>query len=134
MSELLSERARAYLDAIEADRQAALALSEQRAEEAKLLQARLEGFQAAVKMLGGNSAFANTSAIPRSQRSGAAPGGVDRARTVIFRPGDDSAPNCQSHRLQPRGHRSGIEPYGERRSGASGKGGWMGNRHDRPRS
>ena len=30
MSELLSERARAYLDAIEADRQAALALSEQK--------------------------------------------------------------------------------------------------------
>jgi len=44
MSELLSERARAYLDAIEADRQAALVLSEQKPEEAKLLQARSEGF------------------------------------------------------------------------------------------
>jgi len=65
MSELLSERARAYLDAIEADRQAALALSEQKAEEAKLLQARLEGFQAAVKMLGGNSAVANTECNPK---------------------------------------------------------------------
>jgi hypothetical protein len=65
MSELLSERARAYLDALEADRQAALALSEQKAEEAKLLQARLEGFQAAVKMLGGNSAVANTECNPK---------------------------------------------------------------------
>ena len=47
----LGERARAYLDALEADRQAALALSEQKAEEAKLIQARLEGFQAAMALL-----------------------------------------------------------------------------------
>ena len=47
----LAERARAYLDALEADRQAALALSEQKAEEAKLIQARLEGFQAAMALL-----------------------------------------------------------------------------------
>jgi len=65
MSELLSERARAYLDAIETDQQAALAHSEQKAEEAKLLQARLEGFRAAVKMLGGNSAVANTECNPK---------------------------------------------------------------------
>jgi hypothetical protein len=47
------ERARAYLDSLEADRQAALALSEQKAEEAKLIKARQEGFQAAMQMLGG---------------------------------------------------------------------------------
>ena len=46
------ERAREYLDALEADRQAALALSEQKAEEAKLIKARQEGFQAAMKILG----------------------------------------------------------------------------------
>lgn len=47
------ERARAYLADLEADRQAALALSEQKAEEAKLIKARQEGFQAAMAMLGG---------------------------------------------------------------------------------
>ena len=51
--EQLLERARAYLDKLEADRQAALTLSEQKAEEAKLLKARQEGFQAAIEMLGG---------------------------------------------------------------------------------
>ena len=44
MAILLIEQARAYLDALEADRMAALALSEQKAEEAKLIKARQEGF------------------------------------------------------------------------------------------
>ena len=39
----LTEKARAYLDTLEADRRAALALSEQKAEEAKLIKARQEG-------------------------------------------------------------------------------------------
>ena len=51
MEELL-ERARASLASLEADRQAALALSEQKAEEAKLIKARQEGFQAAMELLG----------------------------------------------------------------------------------
>ena len=51
MEELL-ERARAYLASLEADRQAALALSEQKTEEAKLIKARQEGFQAAMELLG----------------------------------------------------------------------------------
>jgi hypothetical protein len=46
------ERVRAYLDTLEADRRAALALSEQKAEEAKLIKARQEGFRAAMEMLG----------------------------------------------------------------------------------
>ena len=46
------ERARAYLAGLEADRQAALVLSEQKAEEAKLIKARQEGFQAAIELLG----------------------------------------------------------------------------------
>jgi hypothetical protein len=47
----LTEKARSYLDTLEADRRAALALSEQKAEEAKLIKARQEGFQAAMDML-----------------------------------------------------------------------------------
>jgi hypothetical protein len=46
------ERVLAYLDTLEADRRAALALSEQKAEEAKLIKARQEGFRAAMEMLG----------------------------------------------------------------------------------
>jgi hypothetical protein len=47
-----TEKALAYLDTLEADRRTALALSEQKAEEAKLIKARQEGFQAAMEMLG----------------------------------------------------------------------------------
>ena len=50
------EKARRYLDALKADLRAALALSEQKAEEAKLIKARQEGFEAAMKMLGGEIA------------------------------------------------------------------------------
>jgi hypothetical protein len=46
------EKALAYLDTLEADRRMALALSEQKAEEARLIKARQEGFQAAMEMLG----------------------------------------------------------------------------------
>lgn len=57
--ETLVQRARAYLEQLEADRKAALALSEQKAEEAKLIQARQEGFQAAMEILGGGTAPEN---------------------------------------------------------------------------
>src|ERR1700719_187819 len=46
------ERVRAYLDTLEADRRSALALSEQKAEEARLIKARQEGFRAAMEILG----------------------------------------------------------------------------------
>src|ERR1700731_4845232 len=52
MATLPIEKALAYLDALEADRRAALALSEQKAEEASLIKARQEGFKAAMEMLG----------------------------------------------------------------------------------
>jgi hypothetical protein len=45
--------ANAYLERLEADRQAAIAISEQKAEEAKLIRARQEGFQAAMEILTG---------------------------------------------------------------------------------
>jgi hypothetical protein len=47
------EKARAYLETLEAERRAALALSEQKAEEARLMKARAEGFQAAMEILAG---------------------------------------------------------------------------------
>ncbi len=53
--EALLESARAYLAGLEAERLAALALSEQKAEEAKLIKARQEGFQAAMKILCGEA-------------------------------------------------------------------------------
>ena len=55
MATLPIERALAYLGALEADRKAALALSEQKAEEAKLIQARQEGFRAALDILRGET-------------------------------------------------------------------------------
>ena len=48
----LIENALAYLETLEADRRTALALSEQKAEEARLIKARQEGFRAAMEMLG----------------------------------------------------------------------------------
>jgi hypothetical protein len=45
------EKTSAYLDKLEADRQAAIAISEQKAEEAKLIRARQEGFRAAMEIL-----------------------------------------------------------------------------------
>jgi predicted transcriptional regulator len=62
------EQARAYLDAMEADRRAALALSEQKAEEAKLIKARQEGFQAAMDILGGAISVGNAESVPKEPR------------------------------------------------------------------
>ncbi len=47
-----NEKALAYLDTLEAHRRMALEISEQKAEEAKLIKARQEGFEAAMKILG----------------------------------------------------------------------------------
>jgi hypothetical protein len=62
------EKAFAYLDTLEADRRAALALSEQKAEEARLIKARQEGFQVAMEMLG--SAISADAAAPDPEESG----------------------------------------------------------------
>jgi hypothetical protein len=50
----LLERSRAYLPELETAREAALALCEQKAEEARLIKARQEGFQTAMEMLHGD--------------------------------------------------------------------------------
>ena len=59
------EKALAYLDALEADCHAALALSEQKAEEAKLIKARQEGFRAAMKVLGQDTSVATAEHTPK---------------------------------------------------------------------
>jgi len=59
------ENALAFLDKLEADRRAAIALSEQKAEEAKLIQARQEGFQAAMEMLSCSIPVADAEADPK---------------------------------------------------------------------
>src|SRR2546423_1689534 len=68
------EQALAYLDALEADRMAALALSEQKAEEAKLIKARQEGFRAALNILRGETsagdAVSGKDREPSSDRRG----------------------------------------------------------------
>jgi hypothetical protein len=46
------EKAAAYLQKLETDRLAAIAVSEEKAEEAKLIKARQEGFRQAMEMLG----------------------------------------------------------------------------------
>ena len=45
-------KAAAYLQELEDDRLAAIAVSEEKAEEAKLIKARQEGFRQAMEMLG----------------------------------------------------------------------------------
>ena len=69
MEELL-ERARTYLDSLEADRQAALSLSEQKAEEAKLIKARQEGFRKALEIFGEHVSTANIHSPDHSKELG----------------------------------------------------------------
>jgi uncharacterized glyoxalase superfamily protein PhnB len=66
------QKALAYLDTLEADRRTALALSEQKAEEARLIQARQEGFRAAMELLG--SAISAGDAAPDADADAEEPG------------------------------------------------------------
>jgi hypothetical protein len=65
MTSPLVERAVAYLDTLEAARKAALAVSQEKAEEAKLIKARQEGFRVAMKILGGELSFRHPKAHPK---------------------------------------------------------------------
>jgi hypothetical protein len=69
MEELL-ERARMYLDSLEADHQAAISLSEQKAEEAKLIKARQEGFREALEIFGEYVSTANIDPPDHSKELG----------------------------------------------------------------
>lgn len=75
------EKALAYLDTLEADRRTALELSEQKAEEARLIKARQEGFRAAMEMLG--SAISAGDPAPASDT---APDPEESGRRRIRRP------------------------------------------------
>ena len=68
----LTERARAFLEALEADRRAALALSREKAEEAKLIEARLEGFRAAMQILCGQPLVATNQSASETDEPGPA--------------------------------------------------------------
>jgi hypothetical protein len=59
-----AEKAAAYLSRLEADRRAAIAVSEAKAEEAKLIKARQEGFREALEILELQSSTDNTEAEP----------------------------------------------------------------------
>src|SRR5580700_2432480 len=84
MKELI-ERARAYLACLEAEREAALALSEQKAEEAKLIKARQEGFQAALELLGDRT-FAGTTASAKPREPSADPRGPNEPSDQLTEP------------------------------------------------
>jgi hypothetical protein len=70
------QKAHEYLDMLEADRRTALALSEQKAEEARLIKARQEGFRAAMEMLAGETSGSSAGSEPRGP-------GRQRARRPI---------------------------------------------------
>ena len=70
------QKAHEYLDMLEADRRTALALSEQKAEEARLIKARQEGFRAAMEMLAGETSGRGAGSEPRGP-------GRQRARRPI---------------------------------------------------
>jgi hypothetical protein len=59
-----AEKAAAYLARLEADRRDAIVVSEAKAEEAKLIQARQEGFEDALKVLGLEISAENTGVEP----------------------------------------------------------------------
>jgi len=71
-----------YLDALEADRQAALSLSEQKAEEAKLIKARQDGFREALEMIGRHIPAADNGSSDHSEEVGQ-PSARRRARRNI---------------------------------------------------
>ena len=64
-----AEKAAAYLTRLEADRRAALAVSEAKAEEAKLIKARMEGFEEAVEILGVQISLSVIEVVPNKAPS-----------------------------------------------------------------
>jgi methionine aminopeptidase len=119
-----AEKAREYLERLEADRLAALQVSEQKVEEAKLIKARQEGFQAAIEIFDVTTSVGNIGSCnakePAAQR-------IRRPiRQIILRElsffGDTmtATSDRQSHRLQPHSDEDGSEPHGGDRPANSG--------------
>src|SRR5690348_876145 len=113
----LPETAGAYLDILEAEALAALARSEQKAVEAKLIRARQERFRAAMDMLGGKVA---------AGRARTDPLGIKPVRRRGRRP-------IREMQLHSRANRNGIGAPGGRRQVLRNSGLWT-NRHHLPHS
>jgi hypothetical protein len=60
--------ATAYLEKLEADRRAAVAIAEEKTEEAKLITARQEGFRAAMEILAGKISVSSCESQPEQPR------------------------------------------------------------------
>jgi hypothetical protein len=128
------EKARDYLERLEADRRTALEVSEQKAEQAKLIKARQEGFQAAMEIFGitisvGNAGSSNVKAPSERRIRRHTPNNL--ARIVVFRSGNDRNSDCQSDRLQSQSDEDGSEPHGSDRPNNSEWRGSMDDRHRR---
>ena len=80
-----NEKALAYLDTLEAHRRMAIEISEQKAEEAKLIKARQEGFQAALELLGDRT-FAGTTASAKPREPSADPRGPNEPSDQVTEP------------------------------------------------
>ena len=77
-----AEKAAAYLSRLEADRRAAIAVSEAKAEEAKLIKAQQKGFEEALELLGLQMSPDNTEAEPDNIESKTEKSSVRRRRNI----------------------------------------------------
>ena len=77
-----AEKAAAYLSRLEADRRAAIAVSEAKAEEAKLIKAQQKGFEEALELLGLQMSPDNTEAEPDNTESKTEKSSVRRRRNI----------------------------------------------------
>ena len=77
-----AEKAAAYLSRLEADRRAAIAVSEAKAEEAKLIKAQQKGFEEALELLGLQISPDNTEAEPDNIESKTEKSSVRRRRNI----------------------------------------------------
>jgi hypothetical protein len=77
-----AEKAAAYLSRLEADRRAAIAVSEAKAEEAKLIKAQQKGFEEALELLGLQMSPDNTEAEPDNTEAEPEKSSVRRRRNI----------------------------------------------------
>ena len=77
-----AEKAAAYLSRLEADRRAAIAVSEAKAEEAKLIKAQQKGFEEALELMGLQMSPDNTEAEPDNTESKTEKSSVRRRRNI----------------------------------------------------
>jgi hypothetical protein len=95
----------ARLDELEAERLAAIAMSAQKAEEAKLIGARQEGFRAAMELLTGTTSANNCESRYCS---------TNPTRNLVQWESDDARANRSGDRLHPGADGEGAEAAGNR--------------------